>query len=135
MSEAIAFLLGGGIFSVIFVIRQRVLRKGKMRADENTYKIRWQEAIELLQGEGKITDEQLKQITPTEPLGFGAKIAKAIAKSDQQQALQCMSSRDRRELEITRAKEGLAPIDNLEGMASRDAAAVRQARMRYGTEQ
>lgn len=64
-------LIVGAIFASLVAIpaaRRAIMREhgAKMLEDEQKYQGRWTEAVTLLSGEGRITDEQLGQLMPPE---------------------------------------------------------------------
>jgi hypothetical protein len=129
--------LGAGLLLVTAGLRRRPARVD--------YRERWLQAVSLLGEEGRLTDEQVTQITGTDEQVAqiagatatppAAPPARAIAAPASQAVLRRMESWDRRDLEVTRAKRGLPPADDLAGMESWDQRDVLQARARYGKRQ
>lgn len=128
LSVILAILFG---MLAAVVTTRRMLAKHHTAAalrDESEYKHRWEEALALLAGEGKLTDEQLAKLAPPAPQEL-----KVLASSQSPSKLPKLSGTDydRAQTEIQRAKNGLPPADSLEGMSSFDYHRVLQARIKY----
>ena len=118
------------------------LLPGRLRQHVD-YKQRWEDAIGLLGAQGQLTEEQVSQITapraapePAEVRQYqraGSHSVNLQAGRDISRTLRNMASWDRKEVEITRARKGLPPVDDLVGMASWDQKAVLEARAKAGT--
>ncbi len=129
MSEFIFFLLGGGLFSAFFIIRQHRPRGAEPSVeDQREYQQLWSEAVNLLAFNGQISEAQLEAIRPKQ-----RQISAALPPSDNNLPQGEGFSSDRRKIEIARAKAGLPPADNLRGMFSADVRQVHEARITYGT--
>ena len=116
MYEILWLLVGSVATGIAMMAAQRSKHAAKMRADEQKYEKRWLEAIELLKSNGQLTEEQVKSIMPPVELPQGVG-----------------TSSDRCAVEIARAEAGLPPADNLLGMTSSDATAVKKARIKHRT--
>lgn len=106
------------------ITRHLIAEQARVRIEE--YRKRWLDALELMKSEGQISDEQVKKLTaeaaPPQPV-------QQMSRARQMD----MSTWDRRDLEIERAKHGLAPADDLRGMASWDIRDVEEARIKYAS--
>lgn len=125
----IAFLLGAAAGAVL--LWRLLPARFRQHVD---YKERWEAAIGLLGTQGQLTAGQFSMLmggipvkpasSPESPLVAAAATLRAIHE---------MASWDRRDLEISRAKRGLPPVDDLADMASWDQKAVLAARAKAGT--
>jgi hypothetical protein len=114
----------------VFTGAQLALAEVKKRSIQNIdYKERWLLATSLLEGEGRITQNELRQ------LGLGGSIVPAIESTPEEQErktrqkhLNQLTSYHRRMLEVDRAKNGQPPMDNLNGLSAVDLHYVLQAR-------
>lgn len=129
MIELVAGLIVGaasGAGIMYWTCRDLVKRATTVKNPD--YKERWLAAVELLGTEGSLSEDQVRQLTADTPSG-------SVAAEIVTHPLQEMPgfSSDRRKVEIARAKAGLPPQDNLEGMFSSDIRKVHEARAKYGT--
>lgn len=125
----IAFILPVVLLAGIFLGVTGTLRLiPKGRTVNIDYRQRWEDAVALL-GEGQLTDEQVRKISP-EP----SRVAVIHDKPTPEilRTLHSMASWDRKTIEIQRARNGLPPVDDLAGMASWDKKAVLLARAEAG---
>jgi hypothetical protein len=125
----IEFILGGvvlgptGLLVGIWLARRTVTEAANKEIGK--YRERWQSAVKLLQVEGKITDEQYEELlAKPEPKQISSN------RSERQLIFDEMYSEDRADLEVARAKQGLPPEDDLQGMWSEDIARVMKARIK-----
>lgn len=95
------------------------------------YRQRWLNALEVMKGEGQITEAQYTELIeaakPPPP-------AEREYRHPDQARLDDMYSEDRADLEVARAKAGLAPADDLDDMFSEDIKRVLKARVKHGTD-
>jgi hypothetical protein len=95
----------------------------RQRIEGINYKQRWENALELLAGEGRLTEEEVAAITESpEP-------------EEAENPYADMYSEDRAEVAVARAKNGLPPDDDLADMYSEDRAEVLAARAKYARRQ
>jgi hypothetical protein len=115
------------------------LRIGIHLKDERRedYKDRWLKAVALLGEQGNLTDEQVKTITA--PAVRTTKDEKPVRYASaaepgqmSQEQLNRLGDPFRRDIEITRIKEGYPPRDTLEGMAAPFVRDVERARAKEG---
>jgi hypothetical protein len=120
MNAGIAFFLGGGCAAMLMLLRQQSQRARAKMVDERMYKRRWEEAVRLMPGEGRLSETEAALI---------------LAPGTGQGMLPCGQgySSDRARTEVRRAKAGLPPADNLELMSSGHVRKVHAARIKYGT--
>jgi hypothetical protein len=115
----------------------------KARAVEHIdYKDRWSRAIALLQEEGKLTDEQLKQISAVRrgpkgspPRGKPSPVESGTNHgrfSDYQKLLLAMPPDERRKEESSRLAYGRRPVDPLTGLPPETARRMLNTRRMYG---
>jgi hypothetical protein len=134
------FFLGGGLgvlFGLFLGYRftKEELEKAK-KAEHIDYKDRWSPALALLHEEGKLTDEQIKQISA--PQIAKAKAAKVEPDtnhgrfSDYQKILLKMPPEDRRKEEASRLMHGQAPVDPLTGLPPETIRRMLDHRRSYG---
>jgi hypothetical protein len=119
----LAGLLAGGLAGAgtTTAIAYRALRRRPAHVD---YQERWLQAVSLLGQEGRLTDEQVASLS-----GDGVTAPPVAATpADDQALLDAMSSWDRRQLAVRRARSGLPPLDSLRGMESWDQRVVLEAR-------
>lgn len=90
-------------------------------AEHADYKERWEHAVALLGGEGRLTGEQVRRIT-------GGEQAPTVGSGVSRKQLHAMTSSDRASIEIARARKGLPPFDDLQLMTVRDKGLVWEAR-------
>lgn len=123
-----AFLLGAAAGAL--VLWRALPSRLRQHVD---YRQRWEAAVGLLGTQGRLTPEQVSQVTgrtagKPEPAPVPGQARNAVLRE-----LHDMTSWDRKDLEIARAKQHLPPVDDLQGMASWDKAAVLKARAKAGT--
>lgn len=135
---------GLGTASGAYVLYRILPQRLRQHAD---YRERWQAAVRLLGAEGRLTGEQVAEILapaagqpspgPVQPASSlprpAASARGKAAAGTSLQVLHGMFSKDRRDLEIERARNGLPPLDDLAGMFSSDIREVMKARARHGT--
>lgn len=119
----VAFLLGAAAGATVL---WRIL-PARLRQHVD-YRQRWEDAVSLLGTQGQLTKKQVDQLTGGSPVPVPVKAQQQPATTAALQALHSMASWDRKSLEVTRAKNGLAPFDDLAGMASWDKKLVLEAR-------
>lgn len=90
------------------------------------YRQRWEDAVALLGMQGQLTDEQVSLIHAERPTPPETTTAETL------RMLHSMASWDRKAIEVTRAENGLPPVDDLLGMSSFDKRTVMTARAQAG---
>lgn len=121
MMELLFFLLGIAIAAPITALHIRRKHGEKMRADATKYEDLYKGALDLMSSGGMITDDQLKRLMPAQSTG-ATKLPQGTG-----------ISAHRRDIEIARARQGLPPADNLEGMISAHVRDVERARIKHKT--
>ena len=119
MSEVIAFMVGVVLTALFALLWQK--RKSGTRSNGYDYKQLWKNAVILLGDQDRLTQAQIKSITPSEEI------------RRQRPKRQPGNSWDRAAVEVARAKKSLPPRDNLKEMRSQDRREVLEARIKYGT--
>ncbi len=123
----IGIVIGGGGMYLVLSDKPSVQSESTSLHDGNEYYKLWSEAVSLLGINGQLTQEQVARIMPVMP---EKQRATPVSASPQLSKMDGFSS-DRRKIEIMRAKKGLPPADNLEGMFSSDVRKVHKARITY----
>jgi hypothetical protein len=124
------FVLVAGGFIGLWLGHKFNELEAKARAEDLTYKDKWMAAVKLLGEEGRLTPEQIEQITGPKHQPVKELNDELLLYPDQKQ-FRSMSSWDRRDLEVQRARQGLPPADDLKGMSSWDRKDVLKARMKF----
>lgn len=121
---AILIAMFSGVAGGALIMWGLLPRRYKQHID---YKQRWQDAIRLLAEQGQLSEDQVRRISGNaSPVAPPGEVQPASLRT-----LHSLATWDRKELEISRAREGLPPVDDLKGMASWDITAVLKARAKY----
>ncbi len=126
LSMFLGFLLGGAVSAPVVATVAYRTAKAQLPKVEDTvnYKEAWENSLQMIVDGGQITEAQLKAITPAPPRELEA--APALTRKEG-------TSFHRAQVEIARAKNGMFPADNLDGMSSHYRSEVELARIKYKT--
>ena len=136
MELLLAVVLGSILgFFLTRVIKSRTSRQP---LEQNVdYKELWEEVLLLLGRADKLTPEQIQEITEARQSIEAGRLGDTnhvpagctVTSSATQETLNGMQSYERRNLEVKRAKKGLPPQDDLNGMLSWHISDVLDARL------